>query len=137
MAWPSNCSPLALKPMQNNIAYGICIAFWRRSMGPGDHHESDRSHFLGSMFDRAIEEQRAGKTEFPVWGDPNAVREVLYVEDQISAILAADDSFENQIVNCAANAPMTIGEAARAICEVLDWRAPIVSPPSTFPGNPI
>ena len=103
--------------------------------GPGDHREPDRSHFLGSMFHRAIEEQRAGKTEFPVWGDPNAVREVLYVEDQISAILAADASFENQIVNCAANAPITIGEAASAICEVLDWQAPIVSPPSSFQGT--
>jgi GDP-L-fucose synthase len=87
------------------------------------------------MFHRAIEEQRAGNTAFPVWGDPNAVREVLYVEDQISAILAADASFENQIVNCAANAPITIGEAASAICEVLDWRAPIVSPPSSFQGT--
>jgi len=103
--------------------------------GPGDHRESDRSHFLGAMFDRAIQERRQGKTEFSVWGDPKAVREALYVEDQISAILAADEQFENQIVNCAANAPITIGEAARAICDVLDWRAPIVSPANSFQGT--
>jgi len=103
--------------------------------GPGDHREPERSHFLGAMFDRAIQEKRQGKTEFSVWGDPNAVREALYIEDQISAILAADERFENQIVNCAANAPITIGEAARAICEVLDWRAPIVSPANSFQGT--
>ena len=103
--------------------------------GPWDHHESDRSHFLGGLFHRAIEEKRAGKSEFTVWGDLGAVREVLYVEDQIAAILAADVSFENQIVNCAANEPITVGAAAAAILEVLDWRAPIVSPPTSFQGT--
>jgi len=102
--------------------------------GPGDHREPDRSHFLGAMLDRAVREKRQGRTEFSVWGDPNAVREALYVDDQISAILAADEHFENQIVNCAANTPITIGEAARAICDVLDWRAPIVSPANSFQG---
>jgi GDP-L-fucose synthase len=102
--------------------------------GPGDHREPDRSHFLGAMFDRAVEEKRQGKPEFSVWGNPEAVREALYVDDQISAILAADEHFENQILNCAANAPITVGEAARAICDVLDWRAPIASPPASFQG---
>ncbi len=102
--------------------------------GPGDHLASDRSHFLGAMFDRAVQERREGRSEFSIWGNPNAVREALYVEDQISAILAANDCFENQIVNCAANAPITVGDAARAICDVLDWRVPIASPPDSFQG---
>lgn len=103
--------------------------------GPHDHFEADRSHFLGAMFHRAVNGKRAGKTEFTVWGDRSAVRETLYVDDQIEAILAADAAFANEIVNCAANAPITIGEAADAICEVLDWRAPIVSPESSFKGT--
>ncbi len=103
--------------------------------GPGDHHEADRSHFLGAMFHRAVDEKRAGKSEFTVWGDPSAVREALYVEDQIEAILAADAAFENEILNCAANAPITVGEAANAILEVLDWRASILSPESSFQGT--
>lgn len=105
--------------------------------GPHDRHEPDRSHFLGAMLHRAVAEMRAGKTEFTVWGDPNAVREALYVEDQIEAILAADAAFENEILNCAANAPITVGEAAAAILEVLDWRAPIVSPENSFQGTKI
>lgn len=103
--------------------------------GPGDHHEADRSHFLGAMFHRAVAEKRSGKAEFTVWGDLSAVREALYVEDQIEAILAAEAVFENEILNCAADAPITIGEAAGAIREVLDWRAPIISPESSFQGT--
>ena len=102
--------------------------------GPWDHHEADRSHFLGAMFHRAIEEKREGKTEFSVWGDPGAIREVLYVEDQIAAILAADAAFENVILNCAANDRISVGESANAILEVLDWNARIVSPPTSFQG---
>jgi GDP-L-fucose synthase len=103
--------------------------------GPHDHVADDRSHFLGAMMHRAVAEMRAGGTTFSVWGDPGAVREALYVEDQIEAILAADAVFENEILNCAANAPVTVGGAASAILEALDWRATIVSPENSFKGT--
>jgi GDP-L-fucose synthase len=103
--------------------------------GPHDHIASDRSHFLGAMMHRAVAEMRAGQTTFSVWGDPGAVREALYVEDQIEAILAADAAFENEILNCAANAPITVGEAAAAVLEALDWRATIISPENSFQGT--
>jgi GDP-L-fucose synthase len=103
--------------------------------GPGDHHEPNRSHFLGAMFHRAVEEKRAGKAEFTVWGSPGTTREVLHVEDQIAAILAADAAFDNAILNCAANEPITIKEAVDAILEVLDWRPIIVSPEASFQGT--
>jgi GDP-L-fucose synthase len=102
--------------------------------GPHDHVADDRSHFLGAMLHRAVAEMRAGQTTFSVWGDPGAVREALYVEDQIEAILAADAAFENEILNCAANAPITVGEAAAAILDALDWRATIISPENSFKG---
>ena len=103
--------------------------------GPYDHLAADRSHFFGGMVARAIKEQRAGKTEFSVWGSPDTVRECLYVEDQIEAILAADRAFENTILNCAANQPITIGETAEAILRVLKWSAKIVYPGGTFTGT--
>jgi GDP-L-fucose synthase len=103
--------------------------------GPHDHLAPDRSHFFGGMVARAIQEQRAGKTEFSVWGSPGTVRECLYVEDQIEAILAADGGFENTILNCAANQPITIGETAEAILRVLNWDAKIVYPSGTFSGT--
>jgi len=103
--------------------------------GPHDHLAADRSHFLGGMVARAIQEQRDGKMEFSVWGAPGTVRECLYVEDQIEAILAADTAFENTIVNCAANRPITIGETAEAILRVLEWDAKIVYPSATFTGT--
>ncbi len=103
--------------------------------GPHDHLAPDRSHFLGGMVARAIQEQRDGKKEFSVWGAPDTVRECLYVDDQIGAILAADGAFENTILNCAANRPITIGQTAEAILRVLKWNARIVYPSGTFTGT--
>jgi nucleoside-diphosphate-sugar epimerase len=102
--------------------------------GPCDHLEPDRSHFVGGMLARAIAEQRAGSGKFTVWGGPDTVRECLQVDDQIAALLAADRAFENTIVNCAANAPITIDAVARAILLVLDWRAEIVYQREAFRG---
>jgi len=102
--------------------------------GPGDHRAPDRSHFVGAMLERAANDKRAGKTEFQVWGDPGAVREVLYVDDQIDAILAADRRFENRLLNCAATTPVTVGEVAAAVLAALDWPACQTTAPGSFSG---
>lgn len=102
--------------------------------GPGDHHAPDRAHFVGGMLDRAVRERESGAEKFTVWGDPGTVREVLFVDDQIDAILSADLAFENRILNCAANSPITVGEVASSILQAIDWQAEIYSPPDSFHG---
>ncbi len=102
--------------------------------GPHDHLAPDRSHFMGAMIDRAAREKAEGAHAFTVWGNHDTVRELLYVDDQIDAILAADAAFENRVLNCGANLPVTIREAAHAIQEALDWRTPLVSPEGSFQG---
>lgn len=102
--------------------------------GPHDNKASDRSHFVGALLDRAVREKAAGAREFEVWGNPQTVREVLYVDDQIDAILAADRAFDNEILNCAANTPVTVEAVARAALAALDWSVPLVSPPGSFQG---
>jgi GDP-L-fucose synthase len=102
--------------------------------GPGDHKEPDRTHFIAGMIDRAVHEMRGGKKEFTVWGEPGTTRDLLYVDDQLDAILAADAAFENCLINCSSGRPVTIGEAAQAIRQALGWRAEIVYPPGTFKG---
>lgn len=103
--------------------------------GPGDHKEPDRSHFMGGMIDRAVREMRAGKNAFTVWGGPDAVRDLLFVGDQLDAVLAADAAFENSLINCSSDDPVTIGQAAHAIRDALDWQAEIVYPQGSFKGT--
>lgn len=102
--------------------------------GPGDHRAPDRSHFVGAMLERAAVDKLAQRPHFSVWGDPSAVREVLYVDDQIDAILAAADAFENRILNCTGMLPVTVADVAHAILDVLDWPTEITTAPGSFSG---
>jgi GDP-L-fucose synthase len=102
--------------------------------GPQDHKAPDRSHFVGAMMERGAAAKLAGETEFPVWGDPATIREVLYVDDQIDAILAADAAFENRLLNCAAGVAVSVGEVAEAVLAALNWKAKLVLSPGSFKG---
>ena len=102
--------------------------------GPGAHTETHRSHFMAALIARAAAAQRAGERSFEVWGSLDTVRDLLYVTDQIDAVIAADGNFRDSIVNCTSNAPVTIGQCAAAIMQALDWDARIVQPPDSFQG---
>jgi nucleoside-diphosphate-sugar epimerase len=102
--------------------------------GPGAHTEPDRSHFMAALIARAAAARRAGETSFEVWGSLDTVRDLLFVDDQIAAIIAADAAFENRILNCTSSRPVTIGECVRAILCGLDWSPEIVRPPGSFQG---
>lgn len=102
--------------------------------GPGDHRAADRSHFMTALIDRAVQEKAAGKSSFDVWGSPDTVRDLLYVTDQIDAILEADRAFENAMLNITANAPVTIGAVVGQVLQALDWRPEVSYPPGTFRG---
>ncbi len=102
--------------------------------GPHDHAAPDRSHFMGALITRALAEKAQGAPRLTVWGSPDVVRELLYVDDQIEALMAADAAFENRVLNVAANLPVTIGEAARAVLHALEWNAPLDHPPGSFAG---
>jgi len=102
--------------------------------GPGAHTEPDRSHFMAALIARAAACRRGGDSAFEVWGSLDTVRDLLFVDDQIAAIIAADAVFENRMVNCSSNQPVTIGECVRAILRVLDWVPDIVQPQGSFQG---
>ena len=109
----------------------LCLA---TIYGPGDYTAPDRSHFMTGMINRAVLEKAEGKSAFTVWGAPDTVRDLLYIDDQMDAILAADAAFENCLLNCGANAPVTIDQSARAVIEALDWDASLYYPPGSFAG---
>ena len=117
---------------QYGLEYLHCIL--ATVYGPHDNKEPDRAHFMTALIDRAVKQIRTGAAQFTVWGDPSTVRDLLYVDDQIEAVLAADAHFSNTLVNCTSNQPVTIGEVADAILEVLNWQTKIHHPPDSFQG---
>lgn len=102
--------------------------------GPRAHTEQHRSHFMAALIARAAAAHRSGANEFEVWGSLDTVRDLLFVDDQIDAVIAADAAFDNRILNVTSNRPVTIGECANAVLRALAWRARIVQPEGSFQG---
>lgn len=102
--------------------------------GPHAHIEAGRSHFMAAMIHRAEAAKAGGAAEFEVWGSPDTVRDLLFVNDQIEAIIAADLLFENRVLNVSSNRPVTIGECARQILKAFDWSPSVVYPQGSFQG---
>ncbi|MBW4091480.1 MAG: NAD-dependent epimerase/dehydratase family protein [Proteobacteria bacterium] len=102
--------------------------------GPHAHTEEHRSHFMAALIARAAAGKARGDTEFEVWGSPGTVRDLLYVTDQIDAVIAADQAFENRILNVTSNQPVTIGQCASDVLRAFDWPARIVHPAGSFQG---
>ena len=93
--------------------------------GPFDHKVANRSHFAGGMLNRAVESKRNNSQLYEVNGHPNTTRDLLYVTDQIDAILEAEANFENQILNCSSNCPVTLGQVGESIVAALNWKVPV------------
>lgn len=77
--------------------------------GPGDKFDPERSHFLPALIRRVVE----GQDPLLVWGTGDDLRDLIYVDDMVEAMLRALaqlDRFE----------PLNIGEGkSRSIKEVL------------------
>ena len=102
--------------------------------GPGAHTEPHRDHFMAGMINRAVAAHARGDAGFEVWGSLATVRDLMFVSDQIEAVIAADQAFSNRILNTTANQPVTIGDCAQAVLRALDWQVPIVHPVGSFQG---
>lgn len=93
--------------------------------GEGDYSASNRSHFAGGMLNRALVAMKSKKDKFEVYGHENTTRDLLYVTDQIEAILAANVFFENEVVNCSSNSPVTLSQVSKEIMVALNWEVPV------------
>lgn len=60
--------------------------------GPGDHLDPVRAHALGALVFRFLEAKKTNAPSIVVWGSGAPIREWLYVEDAVDAIILAMNS---------------------------------------------
>jgi len=85
--------------------------------GPGYAVLTKRMNFVLDIAWKVLKHKHAG-TPIVLWGDGTQVREAVYVDDFVAAMLAIDERVENEIVNIGAGGGHTIAEFASAICEI-------------------
>jgi len=95
--------------------------------GPGDNYHPTKSHVVAGILRRAHEAKESGASEFVVWGDGTARRELLWVGDLADAMkfLMVTDT-EHDLYNIGVGKDLTIGELAQLIIEVVGFNGEIV-----------
>lgn len=95
--------------------------------GPGDNYHPEHNHVVAGIMRRAHEAKTAGKTEFVVWGDGTARREILYVEDLARAmkfLMASDPAHDLYNIGCGED--LSIAELASLIISTVGFEGKIV-----------
>ncbi len=86
--------------------------------GPYDKFDWEKSKVLPALMRRAIERQ----DPFEVWGDGNDLKDFLYIDDFIDALVVAISKIEtSNPVNIASGIPITIKEALKEILRAADY----------------
>lgn len=94
--------------------------------GPGDHLDPVRAHALGALVYRILQAKFEEKPHFTVWGSGKPVREWMYVEDAVDAlILAIDTELSVDIINIGTGKGISIRELSQEIARQIDYSGEI------------
>jgi len=105
--------------------------------GPGDHFDEVRSHALGALVMRIARAERLGQPEVVVWGSGRPVREWLYVDDGVEAMLrAAAVPHTPDPINIGIGSGVSIRELAEMIRDAVGYRGRLAFDPSQPDGAP-
>lgn len=72
-----------------NKQYGMSFVnlIFPNMYGPGDHIDEVKAHALGALAKKIISAKRKGEKEVVVWGSGRPVREWLYIDDAVEAVM--------------------------------------------------
>jgi GDP-L-fucose synthase len=92
--------------------------------GPKDNF-SESGHVLASLVRKVCDAQKNGDSSITVWGDGNARREFLHVDDCADAIVAATQ-LDGPYINIGSGEDISIRDLARLIIDTARWDGDIV-----------
>ncbi|GIW93868.1 MAG: GDP-L-fucose synthase [Pirellulaceae bacterium] len=105
--------------------------------GPEDNFDLQTSHVIPALIRKAIEARETGRKELEIWGDGEATREFLYVEDAAEGIvLAAEKYDEPEPVNLGSGQEISIRQLAQVIARLCRFEGKLVFDPSKPSGQP-
>ena len=86
--------------------------------GPGDKFDPERSHFLPALIRRVVERQ----DPLVVWGTGEDLRDIIYVDDMIDAMLMAMEKLDRwEPLNIGAGVSKSIKEILAVLLRVEDY----------------
>jgi GDP-L-fucose synthase len=88
--------------------------------GPGYHRDERQMHFIFDLIRKIVWAKSSG--EAPVlWGDGYQRRELVYIDDFVSAATTLAPICTNEIVNIGSGEEYSIRDYARMICDIVGY----------------
>ena len=105
--------------------------------GPGDNFDPQDSHVIAALIHRFHAAAADNLAEVEIWGTGRARREFLYVDDAADACLFFVDRLSGgETINAGAGTDISIGELARLIATIAEYRGRIAFDPTKPDGMP-
>ena len=115
--------------------YGLQVGIIRTTniYGPYDRFDNVRSHVIPALIKRALSKENP----FIVWGNPNTIRDFVYVDDLAYAVLQIMEKYcIGDPINFSSGIPISIQKLVEVIQEACDHYVPLEydrSKPSAVP----
>lgn len=94
--------------------------------GPGDKCDPKTSHVVPSLIRKIYEAKKNNKKYVEVWGDGNASREFLYIEDAAKAVIAAVKKYNKpDPINIGSGKEVPIKSLVSIISEIIGYKGEI------------
>ena len=105
---------------KNNMKYAYCIP--ANIYGAYDNFHPTHSHVVPGLIRRFVETVNEKKESIDIWGNGQAKRDFLYIDDLISAIdILISNRFEGAI-NIATSKQTSINDLAKLIAELTNFK---------------
>lgn len=105
--------------------------------GPNDNYHPENSHVLPALIRKFHEAKESGAPEVVVWGDGSPMREFLYVDDFVNALVYLMLNYnEKEFVNVGYGSDITIGDLAKTVANIVGFTGNIVFDRSKPNGTP-
>ena len=104
--------------------YGLKWLYFVPSTLYGAEFELEDNHFIFDFIRNCYNAKHKGE-EFVVWGNGHQRRELIYVEDAVSAIIELLN-FDNQVFNLGSGQDNSINEFAKIVCDLYEYDSNLV-----------
>ena len=105
--------------------------------GPGDNYHPEHSHVPAALIRRMHEAKSAGARTVTVWGSGTPYREFLFVDDLADACVFVLKNYSDfGFLNVGTGTDVTIGDFARLVAEVVEFKGDLAFDRSRPDGAP-
>ncbi len=104
--------------------------------GPGDSFDENHSHAMAGIMRKMHDAKVRGDKTYTLWGTGTAMREWLYIDDMIDAIMFILKKNITELVNIGVGQDISIIDLANKIAKIIDFKGNISLDTSKPDGMP-